>query len=511
MAVFRTFQFARGNYSLLLRRCYGSMSSKQGLVLGVYSSEGKDDVKFTPYAQKYNESTAGKLLEQINICGPVKAGQTRIFWDLGKYPAVAVAGLGDASKWDELDEIDGAKENVRVAAAAAVRALSANKIGEIVVEDMERHAQQAAEGATLANYKFQAFKSKDKQTPLPTVRFADDATGKEEWNRGVIIAEAQNWARLLMETPANHMTPSIFAANVSERLSAAGVEVLVHDEAWATEKKMGSFLSVTNGSAEPARFLELTYRGSQDDRCVALVGKGITFDSGGISLKPSANMDQMRADMGGAANVVSTILALAQLKAPVHVKGFVPLCENMPSGTATKPGDVVFAMNGKSICVDNTDAEGRLVLADALCYASSFNPKFILDIATLTGAIKVALGDCVSGVFASNNELWNVIHEAGSQTGDRVWRMPLFKHYSEQMCDHNGYDLNNLGKGKGGGSCTAAAFLREFVPKGTPWLHVDIAGVMGDCSDQSYTGSKGMTGRPMRTLVEFVTKASKAV
>uniref|UniRef100_A0A182IJ40 Cytosol aminopeptidase n=1 Tax=Anopheles atroparvus TaxID=41427 RepID=A0A182IJ40_ANOAO len=447
----------------------------------------------------------------MNSCGPVKAGQTRIFWDLGKYPAVAVAGLGDASKWDELDEIDGAKENVRVAAAAAVRALSANKIGEIVVEDMERHAQQAAEGATLANYKFQAFKSKDKQTPLPTVRFADDATGKEEWNRGVIIAEAQNWARLLMETPANHMTPSIFAANVSERLSAAGVEVLVHDEAWATEKKMGSFLSVTNGSAEPARFLELTYRGSQDDRCVALVGKGITFDSGGISLKPSANMDQMRADMGGAANVVSTILALAQLKAPVHVKGFVPLCENMPSGTATKPGDVVFAMNGKSICVDNTDAEGRLVLADALCYASSFNPKFILDIATLTGAIKVALGDCVSGVFASNNELWNVIHEAGSQTGDRVWRMPLFKHYSEQMCDHNGYDLNNLGKGKGGGSCTAAAFLREFVPKGTPWLHVDIAGVMGDCSDQSYTGSKGMTGRPMRTLVEFVTKASKAV
>lgn len=313
-----------------------------------------------------------------------------------------------------------------------------------------------------------------------------------------------------METPANHMTPTIFADTVKQRLGAANVEVVVHDEAWAKEKKMGSFLSVTNGSNEPARFLELTYRGSQDEQCVALVGKGITFDSGGISLKPSANMDQMRADMGGAANVVSTILALAQLKAPVHVKGFVPLCENMPSGTATKPGDVVYAMNGKSICVDNTDAEGRLILADALCYASTFNPKFILDIATLTGAIKVALGDCVSGVFSSNNKLWETIHEAGSQTGDRVWRMPLFKHYSDQMCDHNGYDLNNLGKGKGGGSCTAAAFLREFVPKGTPWLHVDIAGVMGDCSDQSYTGSKGMSGRPMRTLVEFVTKAGSA-
>uniref|UniRef100_A0A1I8JVR5 Cytosol aminopeptidase n=1 Tax=Anopheles quadriannulatus TaxID=34691 RepID=A0A1I8JVR5_ANOQN len=490
-------------------RSYASMSKKQGLVLGVYSSEGKDEVKFTPYAQKYNESTAGKLLEQINICGPVKAGQTRIFWELGKFPAVAVAGLGDASKWDELDEIDGAKENVRIAAAAGVRALSANKIAEIAVEDME-HPQQAAEGATLANYKFQAFKSKEKQTPLPAVSFAEDASGKADWDRGVIIAEAQNFARVLMETPANHMTPTIFADTVKQRLGAANVEVVVHDEAWAKEKKMGSFLSVTNGSNEPARFLELTYRGSQDEQCVALVGKGITFDSGGISLKPSANMDQMRADMGGAANVVSTILALAQLKAPVHVKGFVPLCENMPSGTATKPGDVVYAMNGKSICVDNTDAEGRLILADALCYASTFNPKFILDIATLTGAIKVALGDCVSGVFSSNNKLWETIHEAGSQTGDRVWRMPLFKHYSDQMCDHNGYDLNNLGKGKGGGSCTAAAFLREFVPKGTPWLHVDIAGVMGDCSDQSYTGSKGMSGRPMRTLVEFVTKAGSA-
>ncbi|XP_050069645.1 cytosol aminopeptidase-like isoform X1 [Anopheles maculipalpis] len=496
--------------SLRFSRSYASMSKKQGLVLGVYSSDGKDEVKFTPYAQKYNESTAGKLLEQINICGPVKAGQTRIFWELGKFPAVAVAGLGDASKWDELDEIDGAKENVRIAAAAGVRALSANKIGEIAVEDMEGHAQQAAEGATLANYKFQVFKSKDKQTPLPTVGFAEDASGKADWERGVIIAEAQNFARVLMETPANHMTPSIFADTVKQRLSAANVEVLVHDEAWAREKKMGSFLSVTNGSNEPARFLELTYRGSSDEKCVALVGKGITFDSGGISLKPSANMDQMRADMGGAANVVSTILALAQLKAPVHVKGFVPLCENMPSGTATKPGDVVYAMNGKSICVDNTDAEGRLILADALCYASTFNPKFILDIATLTGAIKVALGDCVSGVFSSNKKLWETIHEAGSQTGDRVWRMPLFKHYSDQMCDHNGYDLNNLGKGKGGGSCTAAAFLREFVPKDTPWLHVDIAGVMGDCSDQSYTGSKGMSGRPMRTLVEFVTKAGSA-
>ncbi|XP_058821444.1 cytosol aminopeptidase-like isoform X2 [Topomyia yanbarensis] len=508
MAIVRSYLLVRYKNSVLAQRFFSSMSDKRGLVLGVYSSEGQDDVKFTQFAQKYNESTAGKLLEQIKICGPIKCGQARIYWDLGKYPAVAVAGLGDASKWDELDEINGAKENVRIAASSGVKALSACKIGHIEVEDLE-NAQAAAEGALLGNYKFQEYKCKEKQTPLPNVSLAENANGSEGWEQGSILASAQNWARLLMETPANLMTPTIFSENVQSKMASLNVDVKIYDESWAKEKKMGSFLSVTNGSKEPAKFLEISYKGDgSEDKCIALVGKGVTFDSGGISLKPSASMDQMRADMGGAANVAATIYALAQLKAPVFVKGFIPLCENMPSGTATKPGDVVFAMNGKSICVDNTDAEGRLILADALCYASTFDPKFILDIATLTGAVKVALGDCVAGVFSTSSKLWEQIHEAGAESGDRVWRLPLFKHYSEQMCDHNGYDLNNLGKGKGGGSCTAAAFLREFVPKETPWLHVDIAGVMGDCSDQSYTGAKGMTGRPMRTLVEFITKAS---
>lgn len=309
-----------------------------------------------------------------------------------------------------------------------------------------------------------------------------------------------------MDTPANLMTPTIFAENVVARCTPLGVTVQAHNEQWAREKKMGSYLSVTRGSQEPPVFLELTYTGvpGSDAKPICLVGKGITFDSGGISLKPGSKMDEMRADMGGAACVAGTIAALAELKVPVNVKALIPLCENMPSGTATKPGDVVYAMNGKSICVDNTDAEGRLVLCDAICYADTFNPKFILDIATLTGAVKVALGDCVAGAFTNNQKLWEHLHAAGSETGDRVWRLPLFKHYTSQMTDHNGHDVNNLGKGNGAGSCTAAAFLKEFVPKGTPWVHVDMAGVMGNCTDQSYTGSKGMSGRPMRTLFEFV-------
>lgn len=240
-----------------------------------------------------------------------------------------------------------------------------------------------------------------------------------------------------MDTPANLMTPTIFAANVTDKCHTLGVKVEAHGRKWAEEQRMGSYLSVTRGSAEPPVFLELTYMGAgptnKNDQPVCLIGKGITFDSGGISIKPSSKMDEMRGDMGGAACVAATIVALAELKIPINVKGLIPLCENMPGAAATKPGDVVYAMNGKSICVDNTDAEGRLVLADALCYSEKFKPKFILDIATLTGAIKVALGDCVAGAFTNDSDLWANLHAAGSDTGDRMWRMPLFKHYTKQM------------------------------------------------------------------------------
>lgn len=195
-----------------------------------------------------------------------------------------------------------------------------------------------------------------------------------------------------METPANLMTPTIFADRVRQRCEPHGVKVTAHNKEWAAEQKMGSFLSVTRGSAEPPVFLELNYNGGPaDQKPICLVGKGITFDSGGISLKGGAKMDEMRADMGGAACVAGTVAALAELRVPVNVVALMPLCENMPSGTATKPGDVVYAMNGKSICVDNTDAEGRLVLCDALLYAQTKNPRWVLDIATLTGAIGVGI------------------------------------------------------------------------------------------------------------------------
>lgn len=372
-------------------------------------------------------------------------------------------------------------------------------------------AEAAAEGSLLRTWKYQKFRTK--QSDIPTVNFYNPNDTKEKclWQQGEIKANAQNFARRLADTPANFMTPSIFAENVQEALCPLGVDVMVHDQKWAEEKKMGSFLSVSRGSQEPLKFLHITYRGVGDEVApYVLVGKGVTFDSGGISLKPGTNMDHMRADMGGAACVAGTLQAVAKLKLKTNVTALIPLCENMPSGTATKPGDVVRAMNGKTICVDNTDAEGRLILADALCYSATLKPKWILDIATLTGAMVVCLGNVATGVFCNSGELYADLERAGAVTGDRMWRFPLWKAYTKQISDYPAFDLNNIGKGKGGGSCTAAAFLKEFVPEKTVWMHLDIASVMGPESNVSYL-DKGMTGRPTRTLIQFLQEQSEKV
>lgn len=386
------------------------------------------------------------------------------------------------------------------------KSLKESGMTHIEVEDMG-DAESAAEGAILSSWIFNEYKTKTKDTPVPPIisLYDQSKTAKKEWEKGAIKATSQNIARKLMDTPANRMTPTIFACTAKQILEPHCVKVQMRDADWAACKKMGGFLSVTRGSIEPPIFLELSYQNGAAN-CqgnIVLVGKGVTFDSGGISIKPSANMDQMRADMGGAACVVGTIHAISKLKLPVNIIGLIPLCENMPSGSATKPGDVITCMNGKSVCVDNTDAEGRLILADALCYSQEFKPKFIIDLATLTGAMVVALGDAASGVFTNSPILWEQLRRAGSYTGDRVWRFPLWKHYSKLVTDYPAFDVNNVGKGKGGGSCTAAAFLKEFVPDKVDWLHMDIAGVMGPSDHTPYLGV-GMKGRPTRTLVQFV-------
>uniref|UniRef100_A0A803VQX6 Cytosol aminopeptidase n=1 Tax=Ficedula albicollis TaxID=59894 RepID=A0A803VQX6_FICAL len=443
-------------------------------------------------------------------CGPpLKKGKTRIFHGLHQdFPSVAVVGLGKKNAGiNEQENWNEGKENIRTAVAVGCRQIQDLEIPCVEVDPCG-DAQAAAEGAVLGLHEYNELKQKKKPVVTPQLHGSAE---KEAWQKGVIYAEGQNLARYLMEAPANYITPIKFAEHIEQKLrSFSSVKVHIRQESWITTQEMGAFLSVAKGSAEPPIFLEIHYLGSAntDDSPLVFVGKGVTFDSGGISLKPSSGMDAMRADMGGAATVCSAIVTAAALNLPLNIIGLAPLCENMPSGKANKPGDVVRAKNGKTIQVDNTDAEGRLLLADALCYAHNFNARAIVNAATLTGAMDVALGSAATGVFTNSSWLWSHLYEASILTGDRVWRMPLFEHYTKQVTDCPLADVSNIGKySRAGGACTAAAFLKEFVTA-SHWAHLDIAGVMSNKDEVPYL-RKGMAGRPTRTLVEFAARLSQ--
>uniref|UniRef100_A0A7M4E9K7 Cytosol aminopeptidase n=1 Tax=Crocodylus porosus TaxID=8502 RepID=A0A7M4E9K7_CROPO len=485
---------------------------QSGLVLGIYANEKEEGPpQFTDAGDAFDRCVSGKLRELLSISGPLlKKGKTRIFHGLHQdFPSVVVVGLGkksigvsDQENWDE------GKENIRAAVSVGCRQVQDLEIPCVEVDPCG-DAQAAAEGAILGLYEYDEFKKRKKPVVTPQLHGSD---GKEAWQKGTIYGEGQNLARHLMEAPANYITPIKFAELVEQKLKAAhsGVKIHIRSKSWIEEQQMGAFLSVAKGSEEPPVFLEIHYSGSANtnDPPLVLVGKGVTFDSGGISLKPSSGMDAMRADMGGAATVCSAIVTAATLNLPLNIIVLAPLCENMPSGRANKPGDVVRAKNGKTIQVDNTDAEGRLLLADALCYAHNFNARAIVNAATLTGAMDIALGSAATGVFTNSSWLWTHLYEASILTGDRVWRMPLFEHYTKQVTDCPLADLSNVGKySRAGGACTAAAFLKEFVTI-SHWAHLDIAGVMSNKDEVPYL-RKGMAGRPTRTLVEFATRLSQ--
>ncbi|XP_033324821.2 cytosol aminopeptidase [Megalopta genalis] len=505
LSLIRSKSLQYGNSQLRFLSCIATM--KKGLVLGVYDSEDERKISLTPTAAKYDELVNGKLQKNILLAGPkIPKGSVRVFWGLDEkeYVGVAVVGLGKKNLGiNKLEELHEGKESIRTAAAVGCRALDAVDIKDIKLETLG-DAEAAAEGATLSTWFFQGSKKKENLSVFPNISLYGQEE-QEQWRIGNIKAQAQNWARELSDTPANLMTPTIFSQEVSSCLSKLGITVIVHDKDWAEQKKMGSFLSVSRGSCEPPKFVEIHYKGAADDcQPIVFVGKGVTFDAGGISLKQPADMDEMRADMTGASCVAASIRAAAELKLKVNMVGLIPLTENLPSGHATKPGDVVFAMNGKSIIVDNTDAEGRLILADALCYAHEFKPRCILDIATLTGAITISLGGAAAGVFTNDSALFEKLKDAGTVTGDRVWRMPLWKHFTDDMTKKvKSADINNIAKTKVGGACTAAAFLREFVECDTPWMHLDIAGVMMIGEELPYIPA-GMAGRPTRTLIQFL-------
>ena len=427
---------------------------------------------------------------------------------------------GKALQWHRPAGVKAARVVAAVCADAGVRAFRnacAQAFGllrqggarSVVVADaatgglLDSHAEAVALAAHEAAYLYRRTKPSATDVPkLAIVQLACDKAGeaaaKAGLARGAAIAAGIELARECAIRPANHCTPSDLA-DEARALGRAhkSVKVEVLDRKAVEKLGMGSFLAVAQGSDEPLRFIVLRYEGAGRKQApVVLVGKGITFDTGGISIKPAPEMDEMKFDMGGAASVLGTFRAVAELRPPVNLVGLIPACENMPGGSAVKPGDVVTSLSGQTIEILNTDAEGRLILCDALTYAERFKPAAVIDIATLTGACVIALGHHRSGLFCADDAMAAALLAAGERAHDLAWRMPLDAEYEEALRS-NFADMGNVG-GRAGGAITAAMFLRKFTGK-FRWAHLDIAGTAWKSG-----AAKGATGRPVGLLTHFI-------
>jgi leucyl aminopeptidase len=364
------------------------------------------------------------------------------------------------------------------------------------------------EGALLGLYRFTPYKTVDREimTDVREIHIVEEDEGrlkiiKDAAKTAEAISKAVIFARDLVSRPGNDMTPSDLAGEALTVAKRRPVKLKVLDVAALKKLGMNALLGVARGSSEPAKFIILQYRGRRKSGApIVLVGKGLTFDSGGISIKPSEKMGEMKTDMAGGAAVMGAIMAAADLKLPVHVVGLIPATENLPDGRAYKPGDILKSLSGRTIEVITTDAEGRLILADALTYALRYKPAAVIDLATLTGACIVALGDHVIGMMGTGEALKSDIRAAAEMTGERVWELPLWEDYDE-LIKSDIADFKNSG-GRAGGAITAAAFLKQFVDS-VPWLHLDIAGPSWLTKDRPYI-PKGASGVGVRLMVQFL-------
>lgn len=394
--------------------------------------------------------------------------------------------------------------DVRSALSGAAAVLKSEGVKHAVVclsaiENVSEAVRVAVQCAADAAYTYTLTKSQAKALALTkvTVAVADKREASAAFDQAVAVSLGQATAKEWGNRPANHATPSMLAKAAKELAKGASMQCKVHGPKEVAKLGMGAFLAVAQGSKEPLQFIELSYNGAPKSQApVVLVGKGITFDTGGISLKPAAAMDEMKFDMCGAASVLGVFRALAELKPAINVVGLIPACENMPDGGAIKPGDVVTSMNGLTIEILNTDAEGRLVLCDALTYAERFKPAAVVDIATLTGACVIALGGVRSGLYANQDSLAQALMQAGDKSQDLCWQMPLDDDYAEGL-KSNFADMGNVA-GRAGGSITAAKFLQRFAGN-MPWAHLDIAGTAW-----KEGAAKGATGRPVPLLVQYL-------
>jgi leucyl aminopeptidase len=441
----------------------------------------------------------GKTLETTLLYYPQGLAAQRLF----------VVGAGKKEKFGTAE--------LRRLAGAAVRALKSRQVKRLtfLVREKDRSeaaAQAVVEGMILANFDSDSYKTDKKpRNEISAAAIAGwEESSRTEADRGLArgrtIAESQNFARELGNEPSNRLTPRMLADRAEAMAKAAGLSVEILDEKKIEQLKMGALLSVAQGSAEPPRMIVITYTPEKVNPgapVLGLVGKAITFDTGGISIKPAADMEKMKYDMCGGAAMIGTMRALASLKPACKIIAVVPSSENMPGGRAQKPGDVQIAMSGKSIEVINTDAEGRLVLADGIAYAKQLGCTHLIDAATLTGAIVVALANVNVGVFGSDQAFTDQLLASAKVAGEKMWPLPIDEEYRE-MIKSGIADIQNVGSGKGGGAITAAMFLKEFTGD-TPWIHLDIAGTAWQ-DDLKPWSAKGATGVGVRTLVDLAMK-----
>ncbi|MFN7727637.1 MAG: leucyl aminopeptidase [Bdellovibrio sp.] len=468
------------------------------------SKKGSDTTTKIGHAE-LSKKLAGAVADK-SISG--KAKETVVYreLDFAGNRHVVVIGVGAMND----------SESIRQAGAAAQKAIASLKVSTAVV-DIDGLAGSAAslgalvEGMILASYKFDELKSKkddnktaEKKLVVSLLSKKSDAAQKKALAQAIILAESVNFSRRLGDLPGNLMTPTILAKAAAEAAKGTKVKVTIWDRARIKKEKMGGLFGVAQGSDEEPRFIIMEYKGAAaSKKPLVFVGKGLTFDCGGVSIKPGGGMEEMKYDMCGGANVIGALLAMAKLKLKVNAYALVPSTENMINGSATKPGDVHYARNGKSFEINNTDAEGRLILSDALCYGSELKPQLMVDAATLTGAMVVALGNIHTGYFTRDQKLKAKIEKAASESGELVWNMPLVDFHSEDM-KGTFADLSNISNGKGAGSATAAAFLEQFVEEGIPWAHFDIAGTAWSAGNRlNYCTSKGASGAIVRTFVEL--------
>ncbi|WP_422366306.1 leucyl aminopeptidase [Pelagibius sp.] len=445
---------------------------------------------------------SGKRAELLEIVAPAGLENSRIL----------LVGMAAPAKLSEKDlqDIGGgiAGHLLRVGEEKAAILIDNLRGGKNAAE----RAANSAYGALLRSYRFGKYKTKDKAEKKPKLKeikflLEEAAAARRAYQRLEKVAEGVFLTRDLVSEPANILYPKSLVAE-AKKLTKLGIKVQALGEKEMAKLGMGSLLGVGQGSARESQLLVMVWQGApsaKDKAPLAFVGKGVTFDTGGISLKPAAGMEDMKWDMGGAGTVVGLMKALAGRKAKVNAVGVCGLVENMPSSNAQRPGDVVTSMSGQTIEVLNTDAEGRLVLADALWYTQEkFKPKLIVDLATLTGAIIISLGHENAGLFSNDDKLSDQLTAAGKEVGEHVWRLPLSAEY-DKLIDCEIADMKNISGGRAGGSITAAQFLQRFIKNGTPWAHLDIAGTAWS-SKEKPTIPKGGTGYGVRLLDSFVAK-----